>query len=99
MNQHSPNASVCIKSKSRKRFVIRPAVCQVLQTGDLLPNFAAALPQITNTQNHLVLVHLSTTSVFSRIFKVSQRMNVTGGLWENTPVGDLDALQIMPMDH
>lgn len=35
----------------------------------------------------------------SRIFRVSQRRNVTGGLWEHTPVGDLDVLHLTPVDH
>lgn len=30
---------------------------------------------------------------------MSQRRNVTGGLWEHTPVGDLDVLHLTPVDH
>lgn len=30
---------------------------------------------------------------------MSQRRNVTQGLWENTPVGNLDVLHLTPVDH
>lgn len=31
--------------------------------------------------------------------KVSQRKIVKEGLWENTPVGDLDVLRLTPVNH